>query len=118
MAWHLAEASRRIYAHDRALSRTAAEDAVRHGDLSQASVFRVSRSWILGVSGTDGCAQPGKRAQLRQRILRGDFAVRIGIEDGSDPAHLPALSAGSPIVEVPLVDEAPGAFAGVGEGRA
>src|SRR5215472_18502775 len=116
MACHLAKASRRLYAHDRALSRAAAEDAVRHGDLSQAAVFGVCRPWVLGFSGADGCSHPGKRAQLRQRVLRGDFSVRIGIEDGPDPAHVPALSAGSSFVKVSLVDEAAGALAGIGEG--
>ena len=60
-------------------------------------------------------AESGQCPELWQRILCGDFAIRVGIEDGSDPAYVPALSSGSPVAEVSDLHEAPRAFAGNGE---
>ena len=93
-------------ASDRALSRSAGQDVVRHRDLSEAAVVRPPGPGVHGVYRSHGRAGTNQCPELRIGLLCGDFSgPRRGAQDGADPAYLPALPAGSAGHEVSGDDE-------------
>src|SRR3984893_19391626 len=98
-----------LLAVNRALSRTAGQDAVLHGSLSQAAVGPASGASVHGLHRSHGCAGANQRAKLWGGLLCCDFAGhRVIAQDGADSTHLPALFAGSAGNEISHDNEASG----------